>query len=243
MNDILTHGALCNRQEGAPTGSLDLTLAASQAGINTIWTCETDPFCRQSLTAAPNSHLPRVVHYPDIYEVSHPPRPDILSAAYPSELAPNAQGQGQRRTNTYRWAWPQVRRLLTECRPTWFIGEHVAGPHSLEFDGVLSDLAGEDYHAWPLVVPASIRAPLPGMPPPRGRVWIIAHTPDCPASPSTHVGEAGLIEQSNSPLPDPTQWFRDQLRAAGQGPASPQLPPVPALLFRFIADYEAGLIR
>ena len=192
--------------------------------------------------AAPTSHFPRVVHYPDIYEVSHPPRPDILSAAYPSEQVPTAQGRGQRRTNTYRWAWPQVRRLLAECRPTWFVGEHVAGPHSLEFDGVLSDLAGEDYHAWPLVLPSPTRAPLPGVPPPRGQVWIIAHTPDCPASPSPRAGEAGLTAPSNHPLPDPTQWLRDQLRAAGQVPASPQLPPTPALLFRFIADYEAGLI-
>ncbi len=157
----LTHGALCNGIGG-------FALAAQAAGIRTIWTCDIDPFCN----AVSARHFPHAQQYLDIYDVSHPPRPDIISAGYPCQPLSYA---GQRRgPDDYRWLWPQVRRLLTECRPGWFLGENVAGHLSLGLDGVLADLEAEDYEVWPLVLPAcALNAPHR-----RDRVWIIAHTHD-----------------------------------------------------------------
>lgn len=161
MSTALTHGALCNGIGG-------FSLAARQAGISTIWTCDTDPFCN----TVSHRHFLDAHQYLDIYDVSHPQRPDIISAGYPCQPLSYA---GQRRgAEDYRWLWPQVRRLLTECRPGWFLGENVAGHLSLGLDGVLADLEAEDYEAWPLVLPACAL----GAPHRRDRVWIIAHTHD-----------------------------------------------------------------
>ena len=52
MAHALTHGALCNGIGG-------FALAARKAGIRTIWTCETDPFCN----AVSRRHFPSAHQY------------------------------------------------------------------------------------------------------------------------------------------------------------------------------------
>jgi site-specific DNA-cytosine methylase len=78
-------------------------------------------------------------------------------------------------------------RLVQECRPTWVIGENVFGFVSMGLDTVLSDLEGEGYTCWPLIIPAcAVNAPHR-----RDRVWILAH-----------ASGAGCKKRDTSPLPD-----------------------------------------
>ncbi|MFC6223936.1 DNA cytosine methyltransferase [Hymenobacter artigasi] len=161
MSHALTHGALCNGIGG-------FALAARKAGIRTIWTCETDPFCN----AVSRRHFPSAHQYGTIYDVHHPPRPDIISAGYPCQpvsLAGHRAGAADD-----RWLWPEVLRLVAQCRPGWFLGENVAGHVTMGLDGVLSDLEAAGYEVWPVVIPAcALDAPHR-----RDRVWIIAHAHD-----------------------------------------------------------------
>lgn len=155
----LTHGGLCN-------GIAGFALAAQRAGIRTIWTSDTDPFCN----AVSRKHFPHAHQYGNIYDVHHPQRPDIISAGYPCQ--PESYAGKRQGTEDDRWLWPEVLRLVTECRPGWFIGENVAGHVTLGLSGVLADLEAAGYEVWPLVLPACAL----GAPHQRDRVWIIAHT-------------------------------------------------------------------
>ena len=154
----LTHGALCNGIGG-------FALAARRAGIRTAWTCEIDPFCN----AVSRKHFPHAHQYLNIYDVHHPPRVDIISAGYPCQPASYA---GKRRGPADdRWLWPEVLRILAQCRPRWFLGENVAGRLTLGLEGVLADLEAEGFEVWPLVLPAcAVDAPHR-----RDRVWLVAH--------------------------------------------------------------------
>ncbi|WP_414654783.1 DNA cytosine methyltransferase [Hymenobacter sp.] len=158
MQTNLTHGALCNGIGG-------FALAARRAGIRTAWTCEIDPFCN----AVSRRHFPDAHQYLNIYDVCHPPRVDVISAGYPCQPASYA---GKRRGPAdNRWLWPEVLRLLAQCRPRWFLGENVAGHLTLGLESVLADLEAEGYEVWPLVLPAcAVDAPHR-----RDRVWIVAH--------------------------------------------------------------------
>jgi DNA (cytosine-5)-methyltransferase 1 len=63
-------------------------------------------------------------------------------------------------------------RVISEAKPTWVLGENVAGIVNMELDNVLSDLESIGYSAWPIVIPAcAVDAKHR-----RDRVWIIAHS-------------------------------------------------------------------
>jgi DNA (cytosine-5)-methyltransferase 1 len=67
--------------------------------------------------------------------------------------------------------WPEVKRLLEEIRPRWFVGENVAGHVTLGLDGVLSDLDDIGYTVQPVIIPAAAVGALHR----RDRVFILAH--------------------------------------------------------------------
>ena len=154
----LTHGALCNGIGG-------FALAAQRAGIRTAWTVEIDPFCN----AVSRRHFPHAQQFLDIHDADRLPPVDIISAGYPCQPASYA---GKRRGPAdNRWLWPEVLRLLAQCRPRWFIGENVAGHLTLGLESVLADLEAEGFEVWPLVLPAcAVNAPHR-----RDRVWIVAY--------------------------------------------------------------------
>ncbi|PFB77473.1 DNA (cytosine-5-)-methyltransferase, partial [Bacillus thuringiensis] len=73
-----------------------------------------------------------------------------------------------------RWLWPEVFRLIKELRPTWFVGENVAGHVTMGLDTVLSDLEEENYSTRTFVFPAvSVGAPHQ-----RYRTFIVGHSND-----------------------------------------------------------------
>jgi len=94
---------------------------------------------------------------------------DLLTGGFPCQPFSQAGKQGGKEDD--RYLWPEMLRVIREIRPTWIIGENVAGIINMELDNVLSDLEGADYEVQPFLVPAcGVDAPHR-----RDRVWIVAN--------------------------------------------------------------------
>ncbi|MED1801816.1 DNA cytosine methyltransferase [Brevibacillus porteri] len=159
----------------AGIGGIDL--AAHWAGIETVAFCEIEPFCQKVL----QKHWPEVPIFDDVRTINKQQliekgvigderAIDIICGGYPCQPFSTA---GERKgKDDDRHLWPEVSRLLQEIRPTWFLGENVAGHVTLGLDDVLSDLEGIGYAAEPFVIPAcAVNARHR-----RDRVFIVAHS-------------------------------------------------------------------
>ena len=63
-------------------------------------------------------------------------------------------------------------RVIQECKPTWVLGENVAGIVNMELESLLSEMEGVGYEVQPIIIPAcAVDAPHR-----RDRVWILAHS-------------------------------------------------------------------
>jgi DNA (cytosine-5)-methyltransferase 1 len=159
----------------APKRHLDLfsgiggfALAARMVGgIETVAFCERDPYAQAVL----KKHWPHVPICDDIHKM----RGDdygtinIVTGGFPCQPYSLA---GQRRGNEDdRALWPQMLRIIREARPTWVLGENVAGIVSLALDGVLADLEAEGYACQAFVIPAYAVGAYHR----RDRVWIVGH--------------------------------------------------------------------
>lgn len=147
-------------------GGLDL--AAEWAGMEIAWQCEIDPFCRKVL----QKHWPEVTQYDNITKLDGTKiQPvDIIFGGYPCQPYSHAGKRGGAEDD--RALWPQMFRLIQEIRPTWAIGENVAGHVTLGLDETLSDLESIGYSCQPFVIPAvAVDAPHR-----RDRVFIVAYS-------------------------------------------------------------------
>ncbi len=100
---------------------------------------------------------------------------DIVLAGYPCQ--PFSAAGKREGANDPRHLWPDVARVIAECRPEWVFVENVAGHVSLGLETVLRELWGLGY------TPAAglFSAAEVGAPHQRLRIFILAHT-DEPAS-------------------------------------------------------------
>ncbi len=137
-------------------------------GFETAAFCEYEKFPQQVLA----KHWPDVPIFPDVRtlkgsDIDGPI--DVICGGYPCQPFSTA---GQRRgKEDDRHLWPEFSRLVDELRPTWVIGENVAGHISMGLDDVLSDLEGQGYACRTFVIPAcAVSAPHR-----RDRVWTVAH--------------------------------------------------------------------
>jgi len=130
---------------------------------------ELEPYCRLAL----KSHWPRTPILGDIKNVTRPdlpdPDPDVIVGGFPCQ--PYSHAGLQRAESDPRHLWPEMFRLIQECRPTWVVGENVTGITKLGLDEVLSDLENEGYATRTFNIPACAL----GAPHLRQRLWIIAH--------------------------------------------------------------------
>ena len=138
-------------------------------GFETVAFCEIEPFPRKVLA----KHWPNVPCFKDVRKLTRQDIDgpiDVICGGYPCQPFSTA---GQRLgKEDDRHLWPEVNRLLDEFRPTWFIGENVAGHISMGLDDVLSDLEDKGYAARTFVIPAcAVDAKHR-----RDRVWIVAHS-------------------------------------------------------------------
>jgi DNA (cytosine-5)-methyltransferase 1 len=144
------------------------SLAASWAGIETVAFCEKDGYCQKVL----KKHWPLVPVVDDIFKLRGDEfgPVDIVSGGFPCQ--PFSVAGKRKGKEDDRHLWTEMFRVIKTARPTWVLGENVAGIISMELDQVLSDLAGAGYATQAMVIPAcGVDAPHR-----RDRVWIVAHS-------------------------------------------------------------------
>ncbi len=144
------------------------SLGLERAGFETVGFCEIDPFCREVLA----KHWPNVPIFEDvkILRGEDVGPVDVICGGYPCQ--PFSLAGERKGAEDDRHLWPEFMRLVAELRPTWVIGENVAGHISMGLDDVLSDLEAEGYAARSFNIPAiAIDAHHR-----RERIWTMAHT-------------------------------------------------------------------
>lgn len=177
-------------------GGLDL--AAEWAGIQTVGQCEWADFPTKVL----EKHWPDIPRWRDIrtltgesfYERTGLHTVDIISGGFPCQpfsVAGKRQGK-----EDDRYLWPEMLRVIEELRPSWVIGENVAGIIRMALDDVLSDLENQGYATRTFVLPAAGV----GVMHRRYRTAIVAHT-DCIGvernGKKTDIGGVTHIGQTN----------------------------------------------
>ena len=153
-------------------GGFSLGLEAT-GGFETVAFCDVEEFPRKVL----QKHWPGVKQYKDIKELTYEKLKadgidtiDIITGGYPCQ--PFSVAGRKKGEEDPRHLWPEYFRLVKECRPTWVIGENVAGHIKLGLDTVLKDLESEGYSARTF----SISASSIGANHKRERVWIVANS-------------------------------------------------------------------
>ena len=179
------------------TGLGACELAAIWVGWQNAFSCEIDKFCRHIL----KFYYPKSKHYGNIYETDFSEwkgKIDVLTAGFPCQ--PFSVAGSRQGAEDDRYLWPEVLRGVDEIRPTWFIGENVAGIKSMVLPGdeievgsytdifgesyqetemrqqfivdrICNDLESIGYSVQPIIIPACAV----GAPHRRDRVWFIAH--------------------------------------------------------------------
>jgi len=198
------------------------SLAAKWAGIKTVQFVEIDPFCRKVL----NKNFPGVPIHDDIKTFTNTDRSGsgtptsgtdgnrqeknkeqrfsqsessrqnlfLITGGFPCQ--PFSCAGKRKGTEDDRHLWPEMLRVIKEFKPTWIIGENVAGIRSMELvnsdsavesnpdiqedgendyttvlDGICNDLEGIGYEVQPIIIPAcAVNAPHR-----RDRVWIVGN--------------------------------------------------------------------
>lgn len=141
-------------------------------GFETVAFCEIEEFPRRVLA----KHWPEVPIHEDVRKLTAADvgPVDVICGGYPCQ--PFSTAGKRRGKEDDRHLWPEFNRLVAELRPTWVIGENVAGHISMGLDDVLSDLEGQGYACRTFVIPAcAVDAPHR-----RDRCWVVAHRDDQP---------------------------------------------------------------
>ena len=153
-------------------------LAAKWNGYRTVGFCDNEPYAQAVL----KKHWPDVPCHKDIREVRGELYAGVtlLTGGFPCQ--PFSDVGRKRGQADDRYLWPEMFRVICEARPTWVLGENVAGIKNMALDQALSDLEGKDYQVQSFVIPAcAVNAPHR-----RDRVWICAM--DVAESKSLRVG-------------------------------------------------------
>jgi len=188
----------------AGIGGFDL--AFTQAGAHTAWLCEADKYCRQVL----GRHWPGVPIHTDIREFTDAGAVDVVCGGWPCQDLSTANSRGRKGLGGERSGlWHEMRRVISDVRPRWVVGENVPGLLShdggRDFGVVLRGLADLGYSVAYRVLDAQFF----GVPQRRRRVFVVASLGDAAC------GEV-LLEQGGVP--------RDIAESGGAGEGHPAPP-------------------
>ena len=230
----MTHGSLFSG-----IGGFDL--AASWMGWKNAFHCEIDEFCSRVL----KYHFPDSEHYGNIKTTDFTKwrgKIDVLSGGFPCQ--PFSVAGRRRGAEDDRYLWPEMLRAVREIRPTWIVGENVAGILTMVQPGeetpvageasvfgedyeetelrqryvvetVCTDLEREGYSVQPLVIPACAV----GAPHRRDRVWFIARrtqSNEC----ENQCGEDFVAHRDDAGAEDKQREGADGVHPAGFAPYS-----------------------
>ena len=135
-------------------GGLDL--AAEWAGIQTVGQCEWAEYPTKVL----EKHWPDIPRWRDIrtltgesfYERTGRRTVDIISGGFPCQ--PFSVAGKRRGKEDDRYLWPEMVRVIEELRPTWVVGENVAGIVGMALSDILSELEACGYKTRTFLIPA-----------------------------------------------------------------------------------------
>ena len=190
-------------------GGLDL--AAEWAGFKTVGQCEYADYPTKVL----EKHWPTVERWRDIrtltgesfYERTGLRTVDLISGGFPCQ--PFSVAGKQQGKEDDRYLWPEMVRVIKELRPTWIVGENVAGIVKLALPDILSELEAEGYRTRTFLIPACAV----GARHRRYRVAIVGYSEHHGSSPATFsrsTEKAGSGEQeserSGSYVSDTHNW-------------------------------------
>jgi len=155
-------------------------------GYETVAFCEYDKHAQKVL----RKHWPDIEIIDDVRELANDADRfrglvDIVVGGYPCQ--PFSLAGVRRGDKDDRHLWPEMLRIIQAVRPTWVIGENVAGHISMGLDEVLSDLEAEGYQARCFVIPAVATDAHHR----RDRCWVIAYA-DREGEPVSAVNEQRL---------------------------------------------------
>ena len=197
-------------------GGFSLGLEAT-GGFETVAFCDIEKFPRKVL----KKHWPNVKQYKDIKELTYEQIKedtlapiDIITGGYPCQ--PFSIAGSQLGEKDKRHLWPDMFRIVKECRPTWVIGENVSGHIKLGLDTVLQDLESEGYSTRAF----SISASSIGANHQRERVWVIGHADVEDTRQHVRGIESSWDTESLRPrTSEETEWTTnpDQINGSGQG--------------------------
>jgi len=143
-------------------------LAARWAGFETVQFVENEPFCQQVLA----KNFKGVPIHGDIktFKANGIVPPFLLTGGYPCQ--PFSQAGKRRGTKDDRHLWPEMFRIIQECRPTWVLAENVSGHIKLGLQEVLADLESEGYQSQVFHIGALAK----DAPHRRMRIWIVSNS-------------------------------------------------------------------
>jgi DNA (cytosine-5)-methyltransferase 1 len=157
-------------------------------GFETVAFCEYDEKAQKVL----KKHWPEVPIYKDVRTIDYDGTVDIITGGYPCQ--PFSFAGKRKGAEDDRHLWPAMFKLIQKHRPTWVIGENVAGHINMGLDSVLADLESENYRTRTFVIPAvALNAKHR-----RDRLWIVGHAEH---DGSSSCGDFGEFQRK----PDGTQ--------------------------------------
>tara|TARA_R100001086_G_C11800735_1_gene248771 strand:- start:137 stop:898 length:762 start_codon:yes stop_codon:yes gene_type:complete len=147
------------------------SLGLEACGMTTTAFCERDPYCQSIL----KKHWPKTPVYTDVRNLDgkqYQGSVDVVAGGFPCQ--PFSVAGKRLGSEDDRHLWPEMLRIIRECRPRWVIGENVSGFIKMALDSVSSDLEGEGYAVRAFVLPAVAVDALHR----RDRCFIVAHKKD-----------------------------------------------------------------
>lgn len=174
-------------------------VAASMMGWKNLFHCEIQEFPRKVLQYwFPNSESYEDITKTDFHQWQG--KVDVLTGRFPCQ--PFSLAGRRKGADDNRYLWPQMLRAIREIKPTWIVGENVAGIRTMVEPGqeikvgrtddlfeenyiyreesrftlekICKELEAAGYSVQPLNIPAcSVGAPHR-----RERIWIVAHRTD-----------------------------------------------------------------
>lgn len=135
----------------------------------TVSFCEIEPYAQKVL----KKHWPDVPCHDDIKTLKGDSfgTVDIITGGFPCQPFSVAGKQGGSKDD--RHLWPEMFRVIQEARPTWVIGENVAGIiNMVEFEQCFINLESEGYETQAFIIPACAKDAKHR----RDRVWAVAHS-------------------------------------------------------------------
>ncbi len=205
----MTHGSLFSG-----IGGFDL--AAEWMGWQNEFHCEINPFGQKIL----KHYWPKAISYADIKTTDftiHRGAIDVLSGGFPCQ--PFSTAGKRKGAEDDRYLWPEMLRAINEIRPTWIIGENVAGLTSMvqpeveetilesqtNIEGQIDTEIIQEHQQYVVetvcsdleksgysVHPIIIPASAVGAPHRRDRIWFIAYNTNTGIESMQRSGENGI---------------------------------------------------